>query len=187
MPGICGAWTWASGAVGFKKGNEVHTTDWGHGVTRSIRDTFAGLPEGWDDVDAIYTWADVGNSWVAIRGTLMHVGSSQKTESLGFWDSLPDEWLTNGGISGAWTWASGAVGFKKGNQVHTTDWNHGITRTVRECFVGLPEGWDDVDAIYTRAAGDNSWVAIRGSQMYFSSSKETEPLSHWDSLPSLWK
>ncbi|MGG8407872.1 hypothetical protein ACM614_15240 [Streptomyces sp. 12297] len=187
MPGISGAWTWASGAVGFKRGNQVHTTDWGRGRMAYIRDTFEGLPQGWDDVDAIYTWPDILNRWVAIKGTQMHIGSSDKDEPLGFWDSLPEEWQNNGGINGAWTWASGAVGFKRGNQVHTTDWGHGVTRSIRECFVGLPEGWDDVDAIYTWPRGDNSWVAIKGSQMYVSSSKRTESLSYWDSLPYTWK
>ncbi|GAA2152443.1 hypothetical protein GCM10009760_49030 [Kitasatospora kazusensis] len=89
MTGIADAWVYTSGAVGFRRGTEVHVTDWGQGTIKALDDL---IRPPWADPDCVFYWQNSG-AYGVIQGDEAYISDSRGIRKIhDQWPSLPSDW-----------------------------------------------------------------------------------------------
>ncbi|MFF7633552.1 hypothetical protein ACFZB9_10430 [Kitasatospora sp. NPDC008050] len=166
--------------MGFRRGTEVHVTDWGQGTTKALNDLINELP--WANPDCVFHWHNSG-AYGVIQGDETYISDSpgiRKTHDQ--WPSLPNDWTD--GITDAWVYESGAVGFRRGTEVHVTDWGQGTTKALNDLINELP--WANPDCVF-HWQNSGAYGVIQGDETYISDSPGIRKThDQWPSLPSGW-
>ncbi|MFJ2817164.1 hypothetical protein [Streptomyces sp. NPDC087294] len=92
MTAITNAWVYESGALGFRRGEDVHITDRGQGDIRSIVDLVSGLPSGWGNPDCVWHYQNSG-AYGVVQGGEVYFSDKSDVRSLHeAFPSLPSNW-----------------------------------------------------------------------------------------------
>ncbi|GAB2736432.1 hypothetical protein [Kitasatospora kifunensis] len=180
MTAITDAWVYKSNTVGFRRGTEVHVTDWGRGTIKALNDLINGLP--WANPDCVFHWHNSG-AYGVILGDETYISDSPGIRKIhDKWPSLPNDW--SDGITDAWVYESGEVGFRRGTEVHVTDWGQGTIKALDDLINGLP--WANPDCVF-HWQNSGAYGVILGDETYISDSPGIRKIhDQWPSLPSDW-
>jgi len=178
-----------SGALGFRRGDEVHVTDWGQGAVRKVRDQWS-LPVDsmYDQPSAIIHYPSGGMAFIASDGLHVHFTDQSWTKIGDGWTTLPEEWKDKG-VETAWRYDnSGALGFRRGDEVHVTDWGQGTVKKVRDQW-SLPTDsmYDRPLAIIHYPSGGMAFIASDGLHVHLTDQSWTKIGDGWTTLPEEWK
>ncbi|MFI6530179.1 hypothetical protein [Streptomyces uncialis] len=87
-------------------------------------------------------------------------------------------------IMNAWEYDGGELGFRRGREVHVTDWGQGKVKALTEWAPKLP--WADPDCIWLYEQSSACGV-IKDSEVWFSDHPDIYKIhDRYPSLPSGW-
>ncbi|MEH0404305.1 hypothetical protein ACIQUZ_35285 [Streptomyces griseus] len=184
MTAITNAWVYESGALGLRRGEDVHITDRGQGDVRSLIDLINDLPSGWANPDCVWHYQNSGAYGVIQGGEVYFSDKAGVYKLHEAFPSLPNDWVD--GITNAWVYESGALGLRRGEDVHITDRGQGDVRSLIDLINDLPSGWANPDCVW-HYQNSGAYGVIQGGEVYFSDKAGVQKLHEaFPSLPNGW-